>query len=118
MKSTTASVALLCTLVFLGGCARTVYTSLSPNRPAPHQHPGANQSTPDSWVHFFVLGWSPSEVVIDAAQHCGGGDHIEAIRTEQNVAQAAIVLAIASAITVPIYSPYDAKVQCDYHIAR
>ena len=91
-------VALLCLCLATGpSCARTVYTNLHPH-----------------WRHFFLYGWIPGEMVIDAAAYCGGTDRIERIETRESFVQGFI--AAFAGYYVNIYSPYTGRVVCDRHV--
>ena len=46
---------------------------------APAVVPDADRSPPRSWRSFFVYGWAPAEVVIDASAYCDRTERIERI---------------------------------------
>jgi hypothetical protein len=108
-------VALLCLCLATGpSCARTVYTNLHPQLPSPAPDPTADRSSPRYWRHFFLFGWIPGEMVIDAAAYCGGTDRIERIETRESFVQGFI--AAFAGYYVNIYSPYTGRVVCDRHV--
>ena len=94
-------------------CARTVYTNLHPQLPTPAIAPDADRSSPRSWRSFFVWGWAPRELVIDASAYCDGTERIERIETQRSFAQG-LVAAVAG-YYINIYSPYSGRVVCDRH---
>ena len=109
-------IALFC-LLFLTvapSCAKTVYTNLHPQLPAPATSVDGDQSSPKHWRNFFVFGWAPGELVIDAAAYCSGTDRIERIETQQTFVQA-LIAAFAS-YYINIYSPYTGRVVCESHV--
>lgn len=76
--------------------------------------PMADRSSPRYWRHFFLFGWIPGEMVIDAAAYCGGTDRIERIETRESFVQGFI--AAFAGYYVNIYSPYTGRVVCDRHV--
>jgi hypothetical protein len=92
-------------------CARTVYTNLHPQLPAPTVAIEADRSSPQHWRSFFVFGWGPRELVIDAAAYCNGADRVERIETQQTFAQG--LVAVFASYYINIYSPYTGRVVCD-----
>ena len=101
-------------LAFAPACARTVYTNLHPQLPAPKLAPDVDRSSPKYWRHFFIYGWVPGELVIDASAYCNGTAHIERIETQQSFVQG-LIEAVAG-YYINIYSPYTGRVVCDRHV--
>jgi hypothetical protein len=107
-------VAFLCLVLSTSiSCARTVYTNLHPQLPAPKGAPKGDRSSPVYWRHFFIYGWAPTEVIIDAADYCGGADRIERIETGRSFAQG--LVATFAGYYINIYSPYTGRIICDRH---
>lgn len=105
--------ALICFLLATApACARTVYTNLHPQLPAPAVAPHADQSSARSWRSFFIFGWVPGELVIDASAYCNGTDRIERIETRQSFVQG--LVAAFAGYYINIYSPYSGRVVCDH----
>ncbi len=98
------------------GCSRTIYTNLNPQLPEPAEPADTDRSTPPYWRHFFLFGWVPGEMVIDAGAYCGGADRIEKIETRQSFAQG--LIAAFAGYYINIYSPYTGRVVCDQHRDR
>lgn len=106
--------ALLSLSVVVGaGCFRTAYTNLTPfsNKPV-EEPPNVSHDAPNSWQHFFIYGWVPSEKKIDAAKACGGAEHVERIETRQTFVQG--LIAAFAGYYVNVYSPYTGAVICDH----
>ncbi len=103
--------ALLGALLVAGlcGCYRTVYRNLEPPVPAPPARGGYAHSA--SWRSFFLWGWLPHEVVIDAAAECGGAAHVRELRTRQSFTQGLVETFARSGVNV--YSPWTGDVVCD-----
>ena len=70
-------------------------------------------SSPRSWRSFFLYGWAPGELVIDASAYCDGTERIERIETRRSFVQG-LVAAVAG-FYINIYSPYSGRVVCDRH---
>jgi Bor protein len=91
------------------GCYRTVYRNLEP--------PGAMSEQPASvrrssgWRSFFLYGWVPREVTVNAAGECGSADNVREIRTRRTFSQA-LVATFASSSGVNVYSPWTGEVVC------
>jgi len=101
-------------LVGITGCARTVYTNLHPNAPAPAVAMPSDRSSPTYWRHFFIYGWVPGELVVDASAYCHGTERIERIETRQSFVQG--LIATFAGYYINIYSPYTGRVVCDRHV--
>lgn len=107
----------LCGVLLLAtiGCARTVYTNLHPQAPVPAVRPAPDPAKPQAWRHFFVFGWVPGELLIDAEADCGGSEHIERIETRESFVQG--LIASVAGYIINVYSPYTGRVVCDRHVA-
>jgi hypothetical protein len=92
------------------GCFRTRYVNLEPLSVKP-QMLASSVPPPSEWRSFFVYGWAPGELVIDAAKACGGIEHVKRIETEQTFLEG-LVSAFAG-YYINIYSPYNGAVICD-----
>jgi hypothetical protein len=90
------------------GCYRAVYTRLAPSPPAATAAPSSPRS---SWRNFYLYGYLPSELVVDAAGECGGAARIREIRTRQTFTQGLIRM-FASSSGVNAYAPWTAEVMC------
>jgi Bor protein len=92
----------------LTGCFRTVYRNVEPfDAPAP-----GVQMVPRSpeWRSFFLYGWLPHEVAVDAAAECGGASRVRELRTRQTFTQALVGTFASSGVNV--YSPWTGEVVC------
>ena len=98
------------------GCYQAHYVNFSPQNPLRGGAPAASTpadapvKTGNSWRSFFLFGWAPGELRIDAAGECGGADRVDSIRTQQTFAQG--VVASLAGYYINIYSPYDAAIYC------
>jgi hypothetical protein len=91
------------------GCYRAVYTRLEPaDRSAP---PVAARPRSSSWRNFYLYGYLPSELVVDAAAECGGSGRVRQIRTRQTFTQGLIRM-FASSSGVNAYAPWTGEVLC------
>ena len=103
------SVRLVATMILLAGCYRTVYRNVEPfDAPAP---PVRMVPRSPSWRSFFLYGWVPPAVVVDAAGECGGAGRVRELRTRKTFTQG-LVDAFASS-GVNVYSPWTGEVVCD-----
>jgi Bor protein len=99
-------------LAIVLGCYTTTYVNFAPEsqaNPAAHIH--AVQTVPQYWRSFWIYGWAPGEMRIDAVGSCGGIEHVEKIETEQTFVQG--LIAAFAGYYINIYSPYSARVVCD-----
>lgn len=96
-------------------CARTTYTNLHPQlaQPAP---PIPDAEKPRSWRHFFLFGWLPSELTVDAVGFCSGTERIERIETRQSFLQG--LIAAFAGYYINVYTPYTGRVVCDRHTEK
>jgi hypothetical protein len=103
------AIVLLC--LGLSGCFRTHYANfspLNPNRGAAAAKAPARSTS--GWQHFFLYGWVPVELTIDAKQECGGSEQVHSIDTRQTFLEG-LVESVAG-IYINIYAPWDAVVHC------
>jgi hypothetical protein len=94
------------------GCYTTTYYNLGPESQPPAVHATAKKTVPRYWRSFFVYGWSPAELQVDAAESCEGLDHVDRLETEQTFVQG--LIATFAGYYINIYSPYSARVVCDH----
>lgn len=66
--------------------------------------------TGPTWRSFFLWGWVPGELHVDAQDACGGTEQIDSIETRRTFAQG-LVAAVAG-FYVNVYSPYNGAVYC------
>jgi hypothetical protein len=90
------------------GCYRAAYTGFAPAGTAA-EAVTAPRSSP--WRSFYVYGYLPREVVVDAAAECGGAARVYEIRTRQSFTQALIRM-FATSGGVNAYAPWTAEVIC------
>jgi len=91
------------------GCYRTVYRNLEPPDGPFQAAPVTTSST--TWRSFFLYGWVPPELVVDAAAECGGATRVYEIRTRRTFVQG-LVASFASSAGVNVYSPWTGDVVC------
>jgi hypothetical protein len=101
---------LAATLLIQAGCFRTVYRNLEPAVVPPTNATGRLLERESGWQHFFVYGWFPRELIVNASRQCGGVDQVREIRTRQTFAQG--LIATFAGYYVNIYSPYTGQVLC------
>ena len=99
-------------LAFGLGCYTTTYYNFGPESQAEPAHSHARQTVPPYWRSFWVFGWAPEELRIDAAESCGGIEHVARIETERTFVQG--LVAAFAGFYINIYSPYSARVVCDH----
>lgn len=97
----------LCLL--LPACFRTHYSNFRPPEPQPPGQ-GAPVKAESGWRHFFLFGWIPSEMPIDARAKCGAASNIHSIQTRQTFLEG-LVESVAG-YYVNIYAPWDGAVYC------
>lgn len=104
--------ALLVLCVGLTACYRTHYVNFSPQNPnrSSAAAPARPVRSTSGWQHFFVWGWFPTELTIDAKQECGGSENVAAIRTRRTFLEG--LVASVAGFYVNIYSPWDGAVDC------
>jgi hypothetical protein len=108
---------LLLLIVFSAGCYRAVYTDLAP--------PGAESASgsvprparSSSWRNFYVYGYVPPQVVVDAGAECGGAERVREIRTRQTFTQG-LIRSFASSSGVNVYAPWTGEVVCIDDVRR
>jgi hypothetical protein len=91
------------------GCYRTVYRNLEPPGATAHARVAPQRSS--SWRNFFLYGWLPREVVVQAGAECGGAANVREIRTRRSFRQG-LVAKFASSAGVNVYSPWTGAVVC------
>ena len=105
-------VAILVVCLGLTACYRTHYANFSPQNPI--RSSSAAAATPvrstNGWQHFFLYGWVPTKLTIDAKQECGGPHGVTSIATRQTFLEG-LVGAVAG-FYINIYMPWDAVVHC------
>lgn len=98
--------------LFLVSCYRTHYVNFSPQNP--ERAPAATAAEPvkrgGGWRSFFLWGWVPGEMQIDARQKCGGAENVESVKTRRTFLEG-LVAALAG-FYINIYSPWDGAVYC------
>jgi hypothetical protein len=97
-------------VVTAGGCFRTVYRNLEP--PGASVPAGRSAPRSPSWRSFFLSGWVPPEVVVDAGAECGGAGRVHELRTRQTFTQG-LVETFATSGVMNVYSPWTGEVVCD-----
>lgn len=102
-------VAALALLALTAGCYRSAYTGLA----RPDAALAATPATPrsSSWRSFYLYGYLPSELVIDAGAECGGAGRVREIRTRQTFTQGLISM-FATSSGVNAYAPWTGEVVC------
>jgi hypothetical protein len=90
----------------------TTYYNFEPQSRSEPSHSGAEPKVPQYWRSFWVYGWFPGEIRIDAARSCGGIEHVKRLETGQTFVQG--LLAGVARHYINIYSPYSARVVCDH----
>jgi hypothetical protein len=93
----------------IGGCYRTHYTNLYALDYVPAEPPTGRVESEATWRNFWIYGWSPGEMKIDAAAVCGEG-HVDEIETKRSFLQG-LVAGLAS-VYINIYSPWTGKIRC------
>jgi hypothetical protein len=96
----------------LTGCFRTHYANFSPLNPdrAGAAAAAAPVRSTSGWQHFFLFGWVPSKLTIDAKQECGSPEHVDSIDTRQTFLEG-LVESVAG-FYINVYAPWDAVVHC------
>jgi hypothetical protein len=83
------------------------------NTPPPVETPATLAMHDGStWKSFFVWGWFPTTMMIDAAHRCGGEDHVRSIETENSLGTG-FVCSVAG-YYINVYCPWRAHVTCDH----
>ncbi len=106
----------LIVMLSISGCYRTVYLNVQGDKNPTKVTLEQIEKLPDyensDWLHYFVNGLAPDERIINAAQTCGGAEHITGITTRQTFLQG-LVHGATTYYVVSIYTPYDGHVVCD-----
>lgn len=92
------------------GCYRAVYTGLAAPNAVSQPRPETARRT-SSWRSFFLYGYLPPEVVVDAGAECGGAARVREIRTRQSFTQA-LIRTFATSGGVNAYAPWTGEVIC------
>lgn len=119
MTAARSALALLMLYALLAtSCYRTVYTNFGavddPPPATPEQLDGWRAR--NTWQHFFIWGWIPEELFIDARKRCGQADNIRAVETRRTFLEG--LVAQFAGYYINIYSPYDAAVRCKQDPAK
>jgi hypothetical protein len=96
-------------LLVASGCYRTVYRQLQP--PGEELRARITPQRPRAWRSFFLYGWVPGQLVVQAAAECGGAANVREIRTRRSFTQG-LVAKFASSAGVNVYSPWTGEVVC------
>lgn len=96
-------------LVLTAGCYRAVYTHLEP--PGTDSTVAAAARPTSSWRSFYLYGYLPAELAVDAAAECGGAGRVREIRTGQTFTQGLIRM-FATSSGVNAYAPWTGEVVC------
>ena len=102
-------------LIFGVGCYTTTYYNFGPepqSEASEAPHSGLEPEDPQYWRSFWVYGWFPGELRIDAARSCGGVEHVKSLETDQTFVQG--LIETFAGYYINIYSPYSARVVCDH----
>jgi hypothetical protein len=91
------------------GCYRTVYRNFA--LPGDTARPRTESRHSSSWRSFFLYGWLPRELVVQAGAECGGATRVREIRTRRTFQQG-LVAKFASSAGVNVYSPWTGEVVC------
>ena len=90
-------------------CYRTVYRNFEPAEDTARARVAPQRSP--SWRSFFLYGWLPRELVVQAGTECGGAVNVREIRTRRTFRQG-LVAKFASSAGVNVYSPWTGEVVC------
>ena len=99
-------------LVVTAGCYRAVYANLEP--PSTEYAAQAAARPTSSWRSFYLYGYLPPELAVDAAAECGGAGRVREIRTRQTFTQGLIRI-FATSSGVNAYAPWTGEVVCNDH---
>jgi hypothetical protein len=91
------------------GCYRAVYTGLGPPGTANTRVASGPRSS--AWRSFYLYGYLPAELGVDAAAECGGPDRVREIRTREAFTQG-LIRTFASSSGVNVYAPWTGEVIC------
>jgi len=111
MKRAAISVLLLALCATTLGCFRARYINFTPHGSKNGAILMRKETTnPDSWQSFYIYGWSPAEMLIEAGKACGGAAYVATIETRQTFVQG--LIAVMQGYYINIYSPYTGAVSC------
>ena len=96
-------------LVLTAGCYRAVYANLEPSS-AEDAATAAPRPT-SSWRSFYLYGYLPPELAVDAAAECGSAGRVREIRTRQTFTQG-LIRFFAGSSGVNAYAPWTGEVVC------
>lgn len=110
MRAVASSLALLILCAMLSGCYQAHYSNVHGRNHTPPPAGDVRRADPGpGWQSFFLFGWIPAQLRIDARGLCGDG-RIREIRTQQTFLQG-LIRAVAG-FYVNIYSPYTGQIVC------
>jgi hypothetical protein len=98
-------------LLLSTSCFRTHYENFSPANPNRAPQTAQPVQRGSGWQHFFLFGWIPSELPIDARDMCGSTENIHSIQTRQTFLEG-LIESLAGVYYVNIYAPWDGAVYC------
>jgi hypothetical protein len=101
---------ILCSLALTTACYRTHYVNFSPANPNRSPQSAQPVKRGSGWQHFFIYGWVPSELTVDARSECGSAENVDSIQTRQTFLEG-LVGAVAG-FYINIYAPWDGAVYC------
>lgn len=110
MISRRARLAVLALLALTAGCYRSAYTGFARSDGMASTTP-ATAPRSSSWRSFYLYGYLPSELVVDAGAECGGAARVREIRTRQTFTQGLISM-FATSSGVNAYAPWTGEVLC------
>jgi hypothetical protein len=97
-------------LLLATGCYRTHYTNFSPSNPNLSPQTAQPVKRGSGWQHFFIWGWVPGELPIDAHSACGGAENLDSIQTRRTFLEG--LVAAFAGYYINIYSPWEGAVYC------
>jgi len=106
------SLVFLVFIVSLTSCYRTHYVNFSPQNPerSPSVTAGPPVRAGSGWRSFFIWGWVPGEMEIDAQKQCGGSENLDSVQTRRTFLEG--LVAAFAGFYINIYSPWDGAVYC------
>ncbi len=102
-------VALVVLLCLQTACYRAVYTEIVP--PGAATAPIAPTRRSAGWRNFYLYGYLPAELSVDAGAECGGAGRVLEIRTRQTFTQG-LIRTFANSSGVNAYAPWTGEVVC------
>jgi len=107
---------LAASLMIALGCYTTTYYNFQPEPQSTPSHTGAEPYVAQDWHSYWLFGWRPPEVRINAAAWCGGIENVKRLETERTSVQG--LVASLAWYYVNVYSPYSIRVVCDHSPPR